>query len=41
VPSISEGYSASVLGVIEDALLEEKFFYFVVSHRHRAELLRS
>jgi LacI family transcriptional regulator len=40
VPEISEGYSAAVLSGIEDALLEEKFFYFVVSHRHRAELLR-
>lgn len=41
VPEISEGYAACVLGGIEDALLEEKFFYFVVSHRHRAELLQS
>lgn len=40
VPEISEGYTASVLGGIEDALLEEKFFYFVVSHRHRPELLQ-
>ncbi len=40
VPEISEGYSAAVLGGIEDALLQEKFFYFVVSHRHRAELLQ-
>jgi DNA-binding LacI/PurR family transcriptional regulator len=39
VPEISEGYSAMVLGGIEDALLEEKYFYFVVSHRHRADLL--
>jgi LacI family transcriptional regulator len=39
VPEISEGYAASVLSGIEDALLQEKFFYFVVSHRHRAELL--
>jgi DNA-binding LacI/PurR family transcriptional regulator len=39
VPEISEGYAACVLGGIEDALLEEKFFYFVVSHRHRPELL--
>jgi LacI family transcriptional regulator len=39
VPEISEGYSAAVLSGIEDALLEEKFFYFVVSHRHRADLL--
>jgi DNA-binding LacI/PurR family transcriptional regulator len=41
VPEISEGYAACVLGGIEDALLEEKFFYFVVSHRHRPELLES
>ena len=40
VPEISEGYAASVLGGIEDALLEEKFFYFVVSHRHRPKLLQ-
>jgi LacI family transcriptional regulator len=39
VPEISEGYAATVLSGIEDALLQEKFFYFVVSHRHRAELL--
>jgi LacI family transcriptional regulator len=39
VPEISEGYSAMVLGGIEDALLKEEFFYFVVSHRHRADLL--
>jgi len=40
VPEISEGYAATVLGGIEDALLQEKFFYFVVSHRHRNELLQ-
>ncbi|MHB1675093.1 MAG: LacI family DNA-binding transcriptional regulator [Acidobacteriaceae bacterium] len=39
VPEISEGYSAMVLSGIEDALLQEGFFYFVVSHRHRPELL--
>ena len=39
VPEISEGYAAAVLSGIGDALLQEKFFYFVVSHRHRAELL--
>ncbi len=39
VPEISEGYAATVLGGIEDALLQERFFYFVVSHRHRRELL--
>ena len=40
VPEISEGYSAMVLGGIEDALLQEEFFYFVVSHRHRPDLLK-
>ena len=40
IPEISEGYSTSVLGGIEDALLESGFFYFVVSHRHREDLLR-
>ena len=41
VPEISEGYAATVLGGIGDSLLQEKFFYFVVSHRHRSELLQS
>lgn len=40
IPEVSEGYSTSVLGGIEDALLLGGFFYFVVSHRHRKELLR-
>ncbi|MFT4113145.1 LacI family DNA-binding transcriptional regulator [Silvibacterium sp.] len=40
VPEISEGYSSGVLSGIEDALLVAGYFYFVVSHRHRAELLR-
>ena len=40
VPEISEGYSTAVLGGIEDELLKDGFFYFVVSHRHRADLLR-
>jgi DNA-binding LacI/PurR family transcriptional regulator len=40
VPEISEGYSTTVLTGIEDALLLSEYFYFVVSHRHRPELLR-
>jgi DNA-binding LacI/PurR family transcriptional regulator len=40
VPEISEGYSASVLSGIEGALLQAGYFYFVVSHHHRADLLR-
>src|SRR5271165_2806433 len=39
VPEISEGYSTAVLGGIEDELLKDDYFYFVVSHRHRQELL--
>ena len=40
VPEISEGYSTAVLGGIEEVLLLSGFFYFVVSHRHRTDLLR-
>lgn len=40
VPEISDGYSTTVLSGIEDALLLADYFYFVVSHRHRPELLR-
>ena len=40
VPEISEGYAATVLSGIENALLQDRFFYFVVSHRHRADLLQ-
>ncbi len=40
VPEISEGYSTSVLGGVEDELLKEGYFYFVVSHRHRPDLLK-
>ena len=39
VPEISEGYAALVLSGIEDHLLDEGYFYFVVSHRHRKDLL--
>jgi DNA-binding LacI/PurR family transcriptional regulator len=39
VPEISEGYAALVLSGIEDHLLEEGYFYFVVSHRHRPDLI--
>ncbi len=39
VPEISEGYAALVLSGIEDHLLEEGYFYFVVSHRHRKNLI--
>ncbi len=38
VPEISEGYSTGVLSGIEDELLKDDYFYFVVSHRHRDDL---
>lgn len=39
VPEISEGYSTGVLSGMEDELLKAGYFYFVVSHRHRSDLL--
>jgi DNA-binding LacI/PurR family transcriptional regulator len=39
VPEISEGYAALVMSGIEDHLLQEGYFYFVVSHRHRSDLV--
>ena len=40
VPEISEGYAALVMSGIEDHLLQEGYFYFVVSHRHRDDLIQ-
>jgi DNA-binding LacI/PurR family transcriptional regulator len=39
VPEVSDGYSASVMSGVEDLLLQEGYFYFVASHRHRADLI--
>jgi DNA-binding LacI/PurR family transcriptional regulator len=39
VPEVSDGYSASVMSGMEDYLLQEGYFYFVASHRHRADLI--
>jgi DNA-binding LacI/PurR family transcriptional regulator len=39
VPEVSEGYSASVMSGVEDYLLQEGYFYFVASHRHRTDLI--
>jgi DNA-binding LacI/PurR family transcriptional regulator len=39
VPEVGEGYAALVLSGIEDYLLQEGYFYFVVSHRHRVDLI--
>ncbi len=39
VPELSDGYSAMVLGGIEDFLIQENYFYLVASHRHDDVLL--
>jgi DNA-binding LacI/PurR family transcriptional regulator len=39
VPEVSEGYATAVLSGIEDHLLQEGYFYFVASHRHRKDLI--
>jgi LacI family transcriptional regulator len=39
VPEVSEGYAATVMGGIEDQLLEEGYFYLVASHRHKDDLI--
>jgi DNA-binding LacI/PurR family transcriptional regulator len=39
VPEVSEGYSACVMSGVEDHLLQEGYFYFVASHRHRPDLV--
>lgn len=39
VPEVSDGYSASVMSGVEDHLLQEGYFYFVASHRHRVDLI--
>ena len=39
VPEVSEGYATAVLAGIEQALLQAGYFYFLISHHHRAELI--
>jgi DNA-binding LacI/PurR family transcriptional regulator len=39
VPELSEGYATLVLSGIEQHLLEQNYFYFVVSHHHRDDLI--
>ncbi len=40
VPEIAEGYSSLLLNGIERSLLREGYFFFVVSHMHRDNLLQ-
>ncbi len=39
VPDLTDGYVAQVLEGVEDVLMEEGYFYFIASHRRRADLL--
>lgn len=38
-PEVSAGYNTTVLGGIEDYLLQEGYFYFVASHRFQPDLI--
>ncbi len=39
VPEVSEGYATLVLSGIEQRLMSAGFFYFLVSHHHRPEMI--
>lgn len=39
VPEVSEGYATAVLSGVEQHLLQQGYFYFLVSHHHRTELI--
>ncbi len=39
VPELSEGYTAMVLSGLEQGLLEAGYFYFLISHHHRTEVI--
>lgn len=40
VPEVSEGYATLVLSGLEQALLEAGYFYYLISHRHREDLIQ-
>jgi LacI family transcriptional regulator len=39
VPEVSEGYATLVLAGLEQALLQAGYFYFLISHHHREEVI--
>jgi DNA-binding LacI/PurR family transcriptional regulator len=39
VPEISDGYTTLVLSGLEQGLLQAGYFYFLISHHHRADLI--
>jgi LacI family transcriptional regulator len=40
VPEVSEGYATLVLSGIEQSLLQAGYFYFLISHHHRQEVVQ-
>jgi DNA-binding LacI/PurR family transcriptional regulator len=39
VPEVSEGYVTSVLAGLEQGLLQAGYFYYLISHHHRSDLI--
>ena len=39
VPEVSEGYATLVLAGLEQGLLQAGYFYYLISHHHRADLI--
>jgi DNA-binding LacI/PurR family transcriptional regulator len=39
VPEVSEGYATAVLSGLEQGLLQAEYFYFLISHHHREDLI--
>jgi LacI family transcriptional regulator len=39
IPEVSEGYATAVLAGIEQHLLQVGYFYFLISHHHREEVI--
>ena len=39
VPEVSEGYATLVLSGLEQGLMQAGYFYFLISHHHRADLV--
>jgi DNA-binding LacI/PurR family transcriptional regulator len=40
VPEVSEGYATLVLSGIEHELMQADYFYFLISHHHREEMIQ-
>jgi LacI family transcriptional regulator len=39
VPEVSEGYATLVLAGLEQGLLQAEYFFYLISHHHRADLI--